>query len=213
MKPFAKKKTKRQAVEFSTNSILGNNKGIALVMVLILSLISLAIMSGLIYMVTSGTQVSGIEKRYRSACEAGKSGKEIAYQVIAARGNPFTAAEATALNFIAGACLNQKIDDATYVNSTYNWGSCSSSLTITPATADMSFQLGSNPAYAVYVKIVDTVLGNSGPLESALYKTGVVINDAKKILPVPYLYSIEITTENIDNPTEERCNLSVLYQY
>ena len=78
MKLSTEHKPESQASELYSDNILLNNKGIALVMVMILSLISLAIMSGLIYMVTSGTQVSGIEKRYSTALEAGKSGKDIA---------------------------------------------------------------------------------------------------------------------------------------
>ncbi len=59
-----------------------NEKGIALVMVLVLSAVVLAIMAGLIYMVTSGTQVSGIQKRYKTAIEAGVGGANITFQVI-----------------------------------------------------------------------------------------------------------------------------------
>lgn len=63
-------------------SELSNEKGIALVMVLILSGISLAIMAGLIYMLTSGTQLSGMQKRYKTALEAGKGGNDVSYQTI-----------------------------------------------------------------------------------------------------------------------------------
>ena len=53
---------------------LRNDRGIALVMVLVLSGIALAIMAGLIYMATSGTQVSGLQKRYKTALEGGLAG-------------------------------------------------------------------------------------------------------------------------------------------
>jgi hypothetical protein len=43
---------------------LKNEKGIALVMVLVLSLIALAITSALIYLVIQGTKYSGFFKRY-----------------------------------------------------------------------------------------------------------------------------------------------------
>ncbi len=75
MKLSAKHKPEPPASELYSDNILLNNKGIALVMVMILSLISLAIMSGLIYMVTSGTQVSGIEKRYRQRLKPAKAVK------------------------------------------------------------------------------------------------------------------------------------------
>lgn len=66
----------------SQHSAVSNERGIALVMVLILSVISLAIMAGLIYMLTSGTQISGMQKRYKTALEAGKGGNDAAAQII-----------------------------------------------------------------------------------------------------------------------------------
>ena len=63
-----------------------NEKGIALVMVLILSLISLAIVSALLFMITQGTQVSGFQKFYRTAEEASLGGAEATAAFIRARG-------------------------------------------------------------------------------------------------------------------------------
>jgi len=69
-------------------SIVRNEKGIALVMILILAAIALVIMGGLLYMITSSTQISGMQKRYKSGLEAGIGGSEVAYQFIATRGTP-----------------------------------------------------------------------------------------------------------------------------
>jgi len=214
MKLLVIHKSEIKASEFSTHSILSNDKGIALVMVLILSLIALVIMSGLIYMVTSGTQASGIGKRYSTALEAGKSGRDIAYQVLSARGNPYTAAEAALVNFnitASATCLSDKLNKATP-----NWSACDSSLTIIPGTTstyDMTFQLGSNPIYTAYAKIVDTVDGNSGA-DEGLVAHGVVASNTGEVtvVSIPYLYTMEIDTENTNNPME-RAKLSVLYQY
>ncbi|MBI5408370.1 MAG: hypothetical protein HZA14_03285 [Nitrospirae bacterium] len=216
MKPIAMRKGIR-AFEAYTRGILRDNKGIALVMVLVLSLISLSIMSGLIYMVTSGTQVSGIEKRYSTALEAGKSAKDIAYQVFASRGDPFSTEEAAWFNFnmiASPVCLTDKLNKATD-----NWDTaCDDSLAIIPgtySTYDMSFDLGSdpNPTYTVYTKIVDTVEGNSAA-DEGLIKTGVVLSNSGEVpvMHVPYLYTVEIEAENFNNPAE-RARLSVLYQY
>ncbi len=75
------------------------------------------------------------------------------------------------------------------------------------------FQLGNNPTYTVYAKIVDTVEGNSG-IDEGLVKTGVVISNSGEVavVSVPYLYTIEIVAENAAN-SMERSRLSVLYQY
>jgi hypothetical protein len=67
--------------------IVKDEKGIALVLVLILSLITLAMTSGLIYMLTSETEVSGIQKRYNTALEAGMGASDFSYQVVALRGD------------------------------------------------------------------------------------------------------------------------------
>jgi len=216
MKLFSIQKSGIRAFGFYSDSALRNDKGIALVMVLILSLISLVTMAGLIHMLVSGTQVSGIEKRYRTAFEAGKSGRDIAYQIASFRGD--TAAleidlEANGIPFANTnpACLTNKLN-----NATVNWGACDYSLSIIPGTTstyDMTFQLGTNPTYAVYAKIVDTTEGNSSG-DEGLIKTGVVASNTGEVavMNIAYLYTIEIDAENINNPAE-RARLSVLYQY
>lgn len=223
------------------NDILGvfsTEKGIALVMVLILSAIILAIMSGLVYMVISGTQISGIQKRYKTALEAGIGGADVAYQFIKLRGDT-TSTD----SFIATLGLNSRYTTpvtctgtdisgkpftglaAKLKTPTSSWSSdCSNSLTITPLNCanttttqnfDMCFTLGSSPfpTYTVYSKIVDTVEGNSGG-DEGLIKTGVVVSNPGEVSvkSIPYLYTIEIDAENFSNPAE-RAKLSVLYQY
>jgi hypothetical protein len=190
-----------------------NEKGIALVMVLILSAIALAVMAALVYMLTSGTQISGMQKRYRTALEAGVGGADVTFQLITARGDPGIPLN----NFIITAspvCLNDKLN-----SSTSDWDhTCSSSLAIDPndpATYDMSFELGTPgfPTYKIHSKIVDTVEGNSGG-DYGLTKTAVVATGQGEITPVsiPYLYTIEIDSQNVANPTE-RAKYSILYQF
>jgi len=198
-------------------NLLRNEKGIALVMVLILSVIALAIMAGLIYMVTSGTQISGVQKRYKTALEAGIGGKDIEYQIISLRmDNPATLENE--FNFInldvtaSQTCLNHKL-----LRPTKDWNAaCNRSLTINPLdpnTYDMLFDLGAGPTYRVYAKISDTVEGNSGG-DEGLVKTGVVLSNTGEVqvMSIPYLYTIEIDSQNAANRAE-RAKLSVLYQY
>jgi len=68
------------------NTPLRNEKGLALVTVLILSLIALAIISTLIFMVTQGTKVSGFYKRYSTSLDAGYGGAEIVTSLVFNRG-------------------------------------------------------------------------------------------------------------------------------
>lgn len=63
-----------------------NERGIALVMVLILALIGLAIVSAMLYMLTQGTQVSSAQKFYRTAEEASYGGMELATEYLGSRG-------------------------------------------------------------------------------------------------------------------------------
>lgn len=192
------------------NNILGvfsNEKGIALVMVLILSAIALAIMSGLVYMVISGTQISGIQKRYKTALEAGIGGRDAMFEVIRTRGNT-DIPTSICIETWSATCENDKLNKAT---SSWNAG-CNSDLTMT--TYDMTCTLGTSPnQYIAYSKIVDTVEGNSGG-DEGLIKTGVVVSNPGEVAvkSIPYLYTIEIDAQNFSNPAE-RAKLSVLYQY
>lgn len=192
------------------NAVLLNEKGIALALVLVLSAIALGIMTGLIYMLSSGTQVSGVQKRYKTAFEAGKGGTDVIFQAIGARGNPNI--PLTNFTLMTDPCLTDKLTKATA-----NWNAaCNTALSINPATAttyDMKFDIGTDPVYTVYTKIVDTVEGNSAA-DSGLIKSGVVATNTGEVTvkSVPYLYTVEVDAENASSPTE-RAKLSVLYQY
>jgi hypothetical protein len=201
---------------------LSSEKGLALVMILILAAIALAIMAGLIYMVTVGTQISGVQKRYQSAREAGKSGAEIAYQVIGARGNPYISSLTITFSDPTFACLAAKLNTESYPSTT-NWSAKCGDYTKTTemeiipsdsSTYDFTFDLGiSPPYYRVYAKIISTTEGNSGADEGLIAK-GVVSSSSGEVTVVsrPYLYTIEVDAENRDNALE-RSKWSILYQY
>ncbi|MCE5194875.1 MAG: hypothetical protein LLF28_05370 [Nitrospiraceae bacterium] len=185
----------------------------ALAMILVLSAIALIVMAGLVYMLTSGTQISGLQRRYATAYEAGVGGRDIMYQVVAERGDPNIP---SLTNFLIPAtnvgginCLTNKL-----LSYTADWNAaCSNTLTIDPLTVttfDVRYDLGN---YRVYAKIVDTVLGNSAP-DFGLAKGSVATTDTGEIkVPTkPFLYSIEINSENIVN-ADERAKISVLYAY
>jgi hypothetical protein len=205
--------------------LLSTEKGIALVMVLILAAISLAIMAALIYMITVSTQVSGIQKRYRTALEAGKGGASVAFQTIGAGGDPnlgLANFSIPSMNVGGTDCFTAKLNSATADWPKDGSGNdiCSTSFNIDPtqpSSYDWSFQLGSTAAYDVYAKIVDTVNGNSSRTVDAgamLQKAGVVNANSGEV-PVksyPYIYTIEIQAVNSGNTTE-KADYSVLYEY
>ena len=206
--------------------IINSEKGAALLIVMIFSAIALGMMVGLIYMITSGTQISGMERRYKIALDAGIGGAEVSYQLIAARGNPLDAALTGPLALAittpigAGGCNTLGTTACTDIGNytglaaklnlpTSCWSGCDSAVTAGPGASDMSFVLGS---YSVFGKIVDTAVGNSGT-EEDLIKDGTV-NASGEITPMslPYLYTVEIDAEGTANPSE-RAKLSVLYRY
>ena len=219
---------------------LKSEEGIALVMVLILSAISLAIMAALLFMLTSSTQVSGVQKRYKTAIDAGKGGADVLYQVIARRG---VASDTTSflaqlpLPYISGSpsavgagaagvgswssgCAAAGLSGlAAKLNAqTTDWGSgCDTSTAIDPsnsATYDMFVDLPSGVGtYRVYAKIVNTLVGNSSG-DTGLIKSGVVNANAGEVpaMNIPYVYTIEVDAQNPQNPME-RAKYSILYLY
>lgn len=200
--------------------LLKNEKGIALVMVILLSAISLAIMAALIYMIMSQTEISGIQKRYRTAQEAGLGGASVAYELIATRGqlsglpalwNYSTVTPSTCTGTSGGTTYTGIF--AKIMTPSSSWSGCNTSMTVGPTSYDMQIDLGLGTTYRVYAKIVDTVEGNSGG-DEGLIKSGVVSANSGEITvqSKPYLYTIEIDAENPDNPSE-RAKLSILYQY
>jgi len=193
-----------------------NEKGIALVMVLILSLISLAIVSALLFMITQGTQLSGSQRFYRTAEEASLGGTEIATEFIMNRGvAPALPGilTGTGAGTSSALCLTQKL-----TLSRAAWANCAAAdMTLNAATnSDMRFDLG---PYRVFTKIVDTVEGNSdvaglvtggGELGGA----GVVAANSGMVSPphIPYLYRMEVEAAASAN-ARERSRMSVLYAF
>lgn len=173
--------------------ILRNEKGFALVFVMILAVIALVMTLAMLSMVSRGSYVSGQQKRYRTAVEASRGGADVMFDVIATRPDTM------------GSSLVTKLG-----NPTNGWGTLDNTITITPSTSDMTINLG---MYIVYVKVVDTVVGNTG-LSTGLLKSGVVTTSPSEIsgIAIPYLYTIEVLSQSTTNPTE-RSKLSVLYQY
>jgi hypothetical protein len=221
----------------------GNEKGIALVMVLILAAITLAIMAGLIYMITAGTQISGMQKRYKTALDAGFGGADITYQIIGLRGE--TSGTVSLLNDLSAICPDHDptkaittpntcvtlstnpactaIGSYTGLASKLNlptscWSGCDSSLTINTGTStsyDMRFDLGTSPfpTYRAFAKIVDTVVGNSGG-DEGLLKSGVVSANTGEVTVVSRPYLYTIEVDAENQVNpSERAKLSILYQY
>lgn len=207
---------------------LRNEKGIALVMVLVLSLIALAMVSSLLFMITKETMMSGYQKMFRTAEEASIGGTEVFAEYVANRG----ALTLTAFSIDVGGCNCGDIDnltDNTEIvggartcrcdklcnptgdNPTVNWPLCDENAV--PAGVQISLNPSEHPDitatvtgspnnYTVYAKIVNTVQGNSdvgGIVGSGqLGGGGVVTANAGIVVPPHNPYLYRMEIEAFD---------------
>jgi len=199
-----------------------NNKGIALITSLMLTLISLTIVMALLYMVTQSTKVSGANKRYKTALEASYGGselftKDILPYLMQNHGN-LTFAESATSTFSAvnlqivstQNCLQSKL-----MMPSGNWPAGCSNSSSPKQNPDMTFNLLSATAspYTIYSKIVETMLGNSDVSGLQLEGAGVA-EGSSGITPqhFPYLYRLELQGEQ-STTSSEQANIEVLYAY
>ena len=219
-----------------------NQKGIALVLVLILSVIALAIVSSLLFMLTQGTLFSGAQKFYRTSEEAGFGGVELTTSYLANRG-ALDIPALPGLTFTSGCncndpyVYNDNIDLMTgaasnrcdkLCNPTASWpagvdehAAAGIQVSLNPTVnADMTYTLpGLQPvSYSVFAKIVDTVQGNSDVgglvISGELGGAGVVASNSGLVSPPhnPYLYRLEVQAQATNDP-REFSRMSVLYVY
>lgn len=177
-----------------------NEKGIALVTALLLTLISLTFVMATLYMLTQGIKTTSSTKHYASALEATYGGvdfftKDVLPEMLSMTTfvsstfkNNYSAATYLNMAFnTTDACMQAKL-----TSTTPNWATgnvCnadqrSTDITVLRATPDMTFTLAGtaagSSAYKVYAKIVDTPqLGNTDLSKGAslgLLTGGVVDN-------------------------------------
>lgn len=210
-----------------------SEKGAVLLVVIVLSAIALAIMTTLIYMITVGAQITGVEKRYRTAHDASFGGWEIMSQLLATRGSvtavtPFTtslnAAGLSSSVTVTATCRGTTDDgqmkygiEAKLMTSSTTWSpECGLTSALSASSYDFHMQLGEGLKYDVYGKIINTVQGNTGgeTAGGGIQATGTVntTSGVITVVAVPYMYTVDVEAENAAN-TSERAKLSVLYQY
>lgn len=202
---------------------LQNENGIALVTSLLLTMISLAFVLALLYVVTQGTKMSGAQKRYRNALEASHGGvevmtKEIIPKLFTGYSSNKLATDFSTINLAVSSsvtCMQQKM---TLTNG--HWSACSvNSSSLDPKVGyDLTFRLqniSGQPGFRVYAKIVDTSPGNSDASGiDYLDSGGGVASSSPGVSPkhLPGMYRLEVQGEREVNP-EEKAKLSVMYAY
>lgn len=203
-------------------NILLKNDGIALVTSLMMTLISLTIIMAVMYMISQNiTRSSGI-KTYKTALAASYGGsqmiiKEIVPQLLKSYSNvDFITDIQNSFSLInltvntTNACIQDKL-----TKKSSDWHiDCSKTFGIKDAP-DFSFSLqaAGGQSYAIYTKVVDTVIGNTDT--SGLQLEGAGVAETTSVLSpkhVPYVYRVEIQGER-SVAAVERAQLTVLYAY
>lgn len=202
-----------------------NDKGVALVTALLLTLISLAITMALLAFVIAGTRMSASQKRYRSALSAAYGGVEVATKdVIPLVFQGFTSSSLRSsfstiqLSVVSSnACLRQKLFTP---SSAWTTAVCGANAKVLDATVspDFRFTLSGKNAqshYNIAAKIVDTIPGNSDPSGMDMLDPGMAVaGSSPGISPMhlPSLVSMEVEGTQ-GTRSEEKADISILYAY
>jgi hypothetical protein len=208
---------------------LRNERGVALITALLLTMISLAIVLAVLYMISQGTQVSAANKRYKNALEAAGGGadvftKDLIQQIVgASQSSSQLATTFSGISLSFGgytSCMKMKIGNpkAKWSN-TGNVCGPNYATTDPKSSPDVTFNLKGllplQPGFNVYAKIVDTVQGNSDISGVDQLDSGSGVAYASSgVSPqhVPSLFSIEVQGERATNPLE-KAKLTILYAY
>lgn len=195
-----------------------NQRGIALLTSLLLTLISLALILVSLYMVTGGTRISGLFKSYKTGVEASYGAVDLITRDFIPKKIVGTVSLAT---LTYGGIAAYGINDTCFANKLMlapaNWA-CGSSTLDPTQTPDITLTLQSTGGapFNVFAKIVDTSVGNTGTSGLDLITGGVVDSPSSsgQISPehIPFMYRIEVQGQRQSNP-DERANLSLLYGY
>ena len=184
---------------------LKDQSGIALLMALILSVVALTFSAALIYIITQGTRMSGLEKRYSTALGAAKGGAEIATKVVQTAG---TAVPDFCTLYTPDNCWDEKL----YVE-TPEWAACTGGWTDPDPTVspDLVCSLGD---YNVFIKLVETVWGNTQLSRQIYIGRGVVenIGGPGNIPAFVRQYVVEVHSEHSTSP-DENADLTILYAH
>lgn len=222
-------------------SILSNNKGVALVTALMLTLITMGIVMALFYLITQSIKISAATKRYRNVTEATYGGAElVAFDLIGAAWKNYSSSGGMSTKLVnsyanvnlavpvSNDCLAQKLSSPTS-----RWTNCSAQqkdmqLSAIRGTPDLTFLLkgaATGQHYKVYAKIVDTSSGNtdtSALISNASDGEGLISASGSSyskaggsqvsMVHIPYGYRIEVQGQPQAN-LNEKSNVTMLYAY
>ena len=155
-----------------------NKKGVALVLVLVVILICAGFLAAIMYYSTTGTEVSGLQRKYQSSKDASLGSIDIMTKDIIPRVLGGTALSSVRSSFLGATDIVSSIQIGTGITdscfslkletNTAGWTCSDNNPDLSEAgnVPDISFDLkgmtSSSRPYHVDVKIIDTHVGNSG---------------------------------------------------
>lgn len=195
-------------------AILGNERGVALVMALVLGLVGMLIISALIYMVGTGTWVSGSKKRYQVALEASHGGLNFFAKEITQQGVGGTSLSAMGTYGGIFAPVASNADFSTKMTTTGRIGDAGYPVSNPDTTLTLAFT-PPTPNMAVSGTILATNLGNSSLSPHNLVGGGVIApsSGGGSGQAIPYLFQMDIQGQQSGLITRERARLSAIYAY
>ena len=201
-------------------SHIRNERGVALMMVLLIATITLAVTTSMLYLLVQSTRYSGLEKRISTSNEAAQAGVDLMAIYLSRSGAAsFITNASEVVGFsksdgISAECLNTKMN----TDSSAWPAACDKDIYIDcedNTTYDHSFELGN---YDVYSKIVYTIAGNTqsgAGNDGDMLISPCVVHCEETGLGGGAIYStyiVEIAACNKRN-TRESTKLSILYHY
>ncbi len=201
--------------------MIKNQKGIALIVALILSLVSLVLIGMALYISTQGTKLSGRLKSYATALSAANGAYEIATTILPSikQQSSFDLSNIDSLKSNNEKCLNIKLNNLTQnwtSTSGWSYNHCPSLNNATSSNIDdirnyydLKYKLGD---YYIYIKVTSSSLGNTQLPSQSLSSGGVSSSGlgSKPSPTMPHLYRIEILSEK--NGSDE-VHVTALYAY
>jgi hypothetical protein len=214
-----------------------DKRGMALILVLMIVVISAGLLAAVMYYALTGTEISGLQRKYQTSKEASLGAidiftKELIPRVIFDQGTT-TLSTITAGLIAAPGIVNSVTASATndpcFLSKlslpTASWVGCGPNATTTKVgedtdNPDITFNLlsvaGGRP-FEVRLKIIDTVDGNSSSSPVNLGGSAGVVPALQATKPIthhPFLYTM-VTEGKLQGTgnTAERANFEVLYAY
>lgn len=194
-------------------AIISNERGVALVMALILGLIGMLMIASLLYIGGTGIWTSGSKTRYQTALQASHGGMNFFTKEIIQRG-------------LAGEALNTMGDYGGIFTTHISSADFTRKLTITGDVNDGVYPADNpdatlaliftapTPTINVTTTILSTTIGNSGTSVDYLWGGGVHGLGSGTVTPlhIPFLFQTDVRGQRAVNP-RERARLSGVYAY